>query len=414
MYSFADSMTQTKPSETIVHHFESGRRGKPDELETQIAVKTAGRLLAIDPFSRFDIRVSGRWSGNDNRPVINFSGEVSDFLLDYDLPGILGPVAAGHYNAVNRTSLGLEDFSWSFNFKPQAGQLAGNASAGGDQEHAIAVAYAKFPARLPIERYISVGLRDLIDNIYQKDGEVPKELASASGISGLPGLRSDGKIGVNAAYNGSLKGIELVTAAVAHEKFLPVSEIREKLSRIMQAYIDQVAQQSGLDLGTPSIYINGLGDWNVGGWQDDEGTREAKPYRDTFSTRGVAVDSLSGEDPSKPSGTATFLARYVAVQVVSRQWADFARVALTYLIGDDNPKSVNITTDGTGVVGQAGIEFFVRDNIPLGLSNAIKVFGLRDPELYTRIAAASDFFHDQTLPWNSTGLLQSRIEYLPK
>ena len=62
------------------------------------------------------------------------------------------------------------------------------------------------------------------------------------------------------------------------------------------------------DIDVSNLTINGLGAWNTGGWKVDEGSREAKPYRDGFATYGCNEDSFSGEDPTKPSGTGTFLA----------------------------------------------------------------------------------------------------------
>ena len=110
-------------------------------------------------------------------------------------------------------------------------------------------------------------------------------------------------------------------------------------------------------------------------------------------------DSFSGEDPSKLSGTGTFLARYIAVQVVGNNLADFARVALRYTIGQEEV-GLNITTNGTGTLPQSELERWVREKIPLGIKEAIEHFHLQDPALYRQIVDDSDFFQNPDLPWN--------------
>ena len=50
--------------EQILHSFEAGRRGKPDELESQIAHLIGARILEIDPNARFDLRVAGGYDSS--------------------------------------------------------------------------------------------------------------------------------------------------------------------------------------------------------------------------------------------------------------------------------------------------------------------------------------------------------------
>ena len=93
------------------------------------------------------------------------------------------------------------------------------------------------------------------------------------------------------------------------------------------------------------------------------------------------------------------LARYIAVQVVGNDLADFARVALRYTIGEEEV-GLNITTNGTGKVFQEELHRWVRNNIPLRISDVIVKFNLRNPQLYRQLAADSDFFQNIALPWN--------------
>jgi S-adenosylmethionine synthetase len=384
--------------EMISHSFEAGRRGKPDELDSGIANLLGAYILGLDELARFDLRVSGSFLCG--KPLVRVSGEISDFVLKWqDVKDEMSRIILSRYNAVHRSELGPADMLLEFNLKPQANSLASNGFAG-DSGNPIAVAYQSAPNHLPWERYLAVDIRDLIDRIFNSRGLVPPELAHHSGVTELKGLRADGKVSVEALYAGCcLDSICKITLAVEHESTLPIGRLRDGLGRIVDAYLGLLAKRHGRNFRNPEIEINGAGEWHSGGWEVDEGSREAKPYRDGFASYGLQEDSFSGEDPTKPSGTGTFIARYVAVQVVGSGLADFARVALSYTIGKEDV-GLNIVTNGTGSLPQEELEHAVRISIPLKIKQAIELFGLRDPCLFRRIVAGSDYFQDPKLPWN--------------
>ena len=388
-----------KMSECIVHSFEAGRRGKPDELDSGIAHLVGAEILDLDRNARFDLRVHGSYQ--HGKPTVRISGEVSEHVLPALTQERLIDVVLAHYNHVHRTELSPSNIVVTSALKPQAVSLASNGHAG-DSGNPIAVAYKispdvnrpiGAPNYLPWERSLAVSIRNVIDNIFQGP-----ETYTTNGIPTIHGLKADGKVSVDAVYEGArLVGIKNITIAVEHEKDISISELQTKLENIVREYLSSFEAEARL--GNPKITINGLGAWHDGGWQVDEGSREAKPYRDGFASYGCCEDSFSGEDPTKPSATGTFLARYIAVQIVANDLADFARVALQYTIGREEV-GLNSTTNGTGRVEQSKLETWIRNNVPLRIKDAIELFGLRDPALYRRIVAQSDFFHDGELPWN--------------
>src|SRR3989344_5879511 len=386
-------VTKKIHSERIHHAFEAGRRGKPDELDAGLAHLVGAYFLELEPNARFDLRVTGSYT---DKPTVRVSGEVSARLLSSPhVEEALSNIIREHYNNIQRSHLPTEDITIQFNLKPQSDELAAN-DASGDSGYAIAVAYKDAPLHLPWERYAAVGIRDLLDTIYLNGGVVPGELAKASGVALLPGLRADGKIGVEAIYEGTtFLGFKSITLATEHEEALPVEELRVKVQKLIHAYLQNIGNPAPDD-----IEINGLGGWHEGGWKVDEGSREAKSYRDGFASYGVVEDSFSGEAPTKPSGTGTFLARYIAVQLVGNNLADFARVALSYTIGKEEV-GLNIVTNGTSSLSQTDLEKVIRFQIPLGIRDTIQKFDLRNPKLYRKIVEDSDYFHGGGLPWNS-------------
>lgn len=386
----------SRMTEKILHAFEAGRRGKPDELDTGIANLISAYFLSVNPLSRFDIRVSGSY--RNNAPLVRVSGELTASLLCKSTKKELSKIILQHYNKTHCTR--LPRIQTEFNFKPQAAPLAENTLSG-DSGCPLAVAYKNTPNHLPWERFLAVEIRDIIDQIYQNNGEVPPILSRTSGVSTIRNLRADGKIGVEAIYNGvNLDSLCSITIAAEHAPTLPVKELRKQLIAVIETYLQLLQEKYSVTFKNPAININPLGDWNEGGgWEGDEGSREAKPYRDGFATYGVIEDSFSGEDPTKPSATGSFLARHIAVKLVKQDFADFVRVVLIYTIGCENT-GLNITTGNTGKLSQQELEKYVRKHFPLGIQKPIKLFGLRNPELYKKFAQISDYFHDPDLPWN--------------
>lgn len=387
-------------AERIVHSFEAGRRGKPDELESGIANLIAAHFLERNPQARFDIRVAGRYDAEAGRPTLFISGEVSQSVLA--LPrlkqDLVHLISTYYYSSTSFKDAPDTDLAITFAFKPQTDTLATNQHAG-DSGHCIAVAYANTPFLLPWERFVAVGIRDFLDNIYHRrqSGFLTTTLSL--------GLRADGKVEVSAQYHGArFDSLESITLAVQHEPVVDgqFEAFRSELISRIHYYLSELSQHHRASLGRPAVIINGLGPFVKGGWQVDEGSREAKPQRDGFGSYGCCEDSFSGEDPSKPSATGTLLARYIAVQVVAHRLADFARVGLKYTIGQPEV-GLNITTGDTGKIPQEQIEAWVRQNISLGISDAITLFDLRNPERFRSFVAASDYFQSGGFPWNKKG-----------
>lgn len=364
-------------TERIIHSFEAGRRGKPDELESIIANAIGGFFLTLNPNSRFDLDVSGDYMPDEDKFLMNIGGEVSESLLKAsELESEISKIVMGVYNSIHRTSFGHEKFKLVFNFKQQENVLASNGEAG-DIGNPIAVAHRYGPSYEPWERFLAVDTRDLIDYIFSGEADklIKKRYGVDSAVRDIPsfrmdGLRADGKVSVEVEYNGHIpRRINNVTVCAEHEPALSIEELRGRLNTILLSYFNDTLHAS-LRLDKNNIHINPLGAWHNGGWGTDSGNREAKPYRDGFATYGCCEDSFSGEDPSKPSGTGTFLARYIAVQVVGNGLAGFARVALTYTAGSKDV-GLNITTNGTGKLKQEELERWVRKKIPLGINDAI-------------------------------------------
>lgn len=361
--------------ELIPHSFEAGRRGKPDELDSMLAHTIGARLLTKDCDARFDLDVTGRY--HNGRPLIRIGGEVSAHLLDQETEREARTAVQDHFLRYY-----ADEPHIAFEWTPQEGALAQNGNAG-DSGHCIAVATTASPTREPLERSLALTIRDRLDDAYHTQT--------------IPGLQADGKVQVDMTYNGGTPtGIESVIVAAEHAPSLHIDDLRHALARI----VDEVT--SPYDT-VDRLLINGLGAWHDGGWRTDSGSRHAKPYRDGFGTHGCNEDSLSGEDPSKPGPTGSYLARFLANSIIDAGLADYARVHLRYAIGTEEV-GLHVVTLGTGKRPQQELEAYTRKQVRgLRVKDATQAFGLRDPAVYERVVAASDHFHDQGLPWNAQG-----------
>lgn len=386
-----------KPIGKKLHSYESGRRAKPDRLEAGLAHLIGAALIERSPHARFNVRVYGTFL--DDHPHFFVSGEISKFLLDDgSLADVVRGIAQLHYNETHRLPASSNGVTVRFNPKPQSHDLAENRAAG-DQGSPIAVAFQDGPNFLPWERYVAVGLRQLIDAIYHADGQVPEPYASASGVRSLEGLRADGKVKVGALYEGAeLYAFTRVEPSVEHEKALSLRGLRDKLGRIITGYLKLHVPQNALQRA-PVLVINSNGAWHEGGLKVDDGCSEAKPQEDYFGSHGLNEDAPWGEDPTKPSGPGTIAAFHAARQLVSLGYASYARVSLDYSIGRQDV-GVTVDTDGTGTLGRKRLAAWVHNHCPLKIADVTRVFGLRSPALYRQIAADVDLFQNQQLPWN--------------
>lgn len=405
--------------ETEIHSFEAGRRGKPDERDTILANEIAAYLRHFNPGARLDLRVSGGYSERARRIVVNLGGEVSASVLTH--PGLdrhLTNLVIDHFNKIEETPHSPQrnnNIEVRIDFNKQDSKLASNGHAG-DQGTAIAVAYANTPLNLPWERYLAVELRDVIDYIFHHNGEVPHSIAAVADIARLGGLKADGKIEVYAEYEGGrLSRLTNITCATQHDNSLAVSEVRISIDRVVRACLKILENAYELSFGDPKIAVNTLGEFIPGGWYTDWGSREAKPYRDAFSSYGVTEDSLSGEDPSKPSLALTLIARNAACWVVQNHLAGFAKVTASINAGDEVPR-LHVYTNRTlqDGMGQKDLIELVNNNVkPLTIHDAISAFKLGQPETYEQIRRNSDYFHSPEYPWNGQ-VKPIRVNIIPK
>ncbi|MGB3976936.1 MAG: methionine adenosyltransferase [bacterium] len=201
-------------------------------------------------------------------------------------------------------------------------------------------------------------------------------------------LRPDGKSQVSIQYiNGKPERVEAVVLASQHSDVVPIKKLREDLTELV---IKHVIPGHMLDKNT-KLHINATGKFVVGGPQGDSGLTGRKIIVDTYG--GWAPHgggAFSGKDPTKVDRSATYMARYIAKNLVAAGVADEITVQLAYAIGVAEPVSIFIDTHGNKNFSRKELNDAVRTVFPLTPKEIIQHLDLRKP-IFKATAAYGHF-----------------------
>lgn len=214
----------------------------------------------------------------------------------------------------------------------------------------------------------------------------------------IPYLRPDGKTQVTVEYddNGKIFRVDTVLISTQHSPEVDM----EVLARDVKAnVVDPIIPANLIDENTKFLF-NPTGRFVVGGPQGDSGLTGRKIIVDTYG--GAACHgggAFSGKDPSKVDRSASYMARYIAKNVVASGIASRCQIQLSYAIGVAEPTSVLVDTFGTAKLSEALIEDTIRKNFKLTPKGIIDTLDLKRP-IYAQTAAYGHFGrNDIDLPW---------------
>jgi S-adenosylmethionine synthetase len=225
-----------------------------------------------------------------------------------------------------------------------------------------------------------------------------QRLAAVRKQGSLPWLRPDGKSQVTVQYEaGRPVRVDSVVIAAQHdESVLDRSGARiTKAARqeIIDVVIRDVVPDQYIDRKT-AFYVNETGKFVIGGPQSDTGMTGRKIIVDTYGGRAPhGGGAFSGKDPSKVDRSATYMARYIAKNLVAAGLAAEVEVRLAYVIGRADPTDVWVNTFGTGLLPDDRLVRLVREAFPLKPREMIGRLGLLAP-IYRPTAAYGHFGRD--------------------
>ena len=228
--------------------------------------------------------------------------------------------------------------------------------------------------------------------------KLAKRLTDVRKNGTLDYLRPDGKTQVTVEYNddNTIKRIDTILISTQHAPEVSMDKLAADIKREVVEY---VVPKCLIDSETKFL-CNPTGRFVIGGPAGDSGLTGRKIIVDTYG--GAACHgggAFSGKDPSKVDRSASYMARYIAKNVVAAGLCKKCQIQLSYAIGVAEPTSVLIDTFNTAVVSESKIQDKILEIFKLTPKGIITSLDLKRP-IYKQTAAYGHFGRtDVDLPW---------------
>jgi len=215
----------------------------------------------------------------------------------------------------------------------------------------------------------------------------------------LPWLRPDAKSQVTLHYaDGKPVGVETVVLSTQHN---PEIKHKDLVEAVIEEIIKPVFPEGWLHKNT-RYFVNPTGRFVMGGPLADSGLTGRKIIVDTYG--GMAHHGggcFSGKDPSKVDRSGSYVARYIAKNIVAAGLAKRCELQISYAIGVAEPVSIIVETFGTGKINEQKIIELIREHFDLRPHGIIEMLDLLRP-IYKKTAAYGHFGReDKDFTWEA-------------
>ncbi|MBA7712142.1 S-adenosylmethionine synthase [subsurface metagenome] len=230
--------------------------------------------------------------------------------------------------------------------------------------------------------------------------KLTRQLAELRKKKILPYLRPDGKSQVTIEYeDGTPKKVKAVVISTQHSPEVEVEDIEDEIiEKVIKHCIP--AQYVNEEM---ACYINPTGSFKIGGPQADTGLTGRKIIADTYGGVGShGGGCFSGKDPTKVDRSGSYMARYIAKNLVAAGILEKCEIQLAYVIGRSEPISLMINGFGTAKIPESKIKKVIRDNFDLSPRAIIKKLDLLRP-IYKKTACYGHFGRsEKEFTWEKT------------
>ncbi|MBF0215496.1 MAG: methionine adenosyltransferase [Candidatus Omnitrophica bacterium] len=361
---------------------ESVTEGHPDKVCDQISDSILDAIIKNDP----SCRVACETLVTTGLAVV--AGEITTSCY-VDIPKIVR-------NTIKE--IGYTDAKYGFDYltcgvltsiQEQSPDIAMGVDVGGAGDQGMMFGYATSETKelMPMPIILAHGLTKRLSRVRKENI--------------LKYLRPDGKSQVTVEYvNGKPLRVEAVIVSAHHDKKVDMTTMAGDIRKYV---INEVIPAEFLDKNT-KIFINPTGRFEVGGPQGDSGVTGRKIIVDTYGGVGShGGGAFSGKDPSKVDRSASYMARYVAKNIVASGIAEKCEIQIAYAIGIAEPVSVMVNTFGTGKISEDKIGKAIREVFNLTPAGIIEHLKLRRP-IFKKTAAYGHFGRiEEGFTWEETG-----------
>ncbi len=348
---------------------ESVTEGHPDKIADQISDSIVDAILRDDPKGRV----------------------ACECLLTTGLALIAGEITTNTYvefteivrNTIRDVGYTRAKFGFDYEtcavlsaIQPQSPDIAMGVDTGGAGDQGLMFGYAtnETPELMPMTLMLA--------------HKLVRRLSEARRKEILPWLRPDGKSQVTIEYHGDKPvRVDTVVVSTQHADTITQSDL---VAQVKKEIIRHVIPENLVDANT-KFHINPTGKFVKGGPHADTGLTGRKIIVDTYGGVGShGGGAFSGKDPSKVDRSASYMARYIAKNLVAADLCGRCEVQLAYAIGVADPVSVMVDTFGTGKIADEKLTDLVRATFPLKPREIITHLDLLRP-IYTKTAAFGHF-----------------------
>jgi len=361
---------------------ESVTEGHPDKIADQISDGILDAMIAQDKYSRVaceTILTTG---------IAFVAGEISTKAY-VEIPDLVRSVIK---------DVGYTDARWGFDYHTcsvltsihnQSGDIAQGVDSGGAGDQGLMFGYASNETDELMPMPIVLAHR-----LTRRLAEVRKKKI-------LPWVLPDGKSQVTIEYrDGRPARVDTIVVSTQHMDNVTNKKIEKD---IIEKVIKPVMPKGIFDPVSVKYHINPTGRFVVGGPMGDTGLTGRKIIVDTYGGVGShGGGAFSGKDPSKVDRSASYMARYIAKNIVAAGLAEKCEIQLAYAIGVADPVSILIHTKDTENVDLELIDKLVRKHFPMTPRGIIEHLKLRRP-IYRATAAYGHFGRNEPgFTWEKT------------
>ena len=352
---------------------ESVSMGHPDKVADQISDAILDAMLAQDDRSRVAIETMV------STGMVVVAGEVTTKAY-VEIPDIVRETIREIGYTSGDMAFDYESCAVLTSIKRQSPDIAlgVDREGAGDQGMMFGFACRETPELMPLPIQMAHRLLERHVEVRQK------------GV--IAGLRPDAKSQVTVEYDGQEPTrIDTLVISTQHDK-----SWNDKQDQLKHEVVEHIMKPVLRDRWNDdiTIHVNPTGRFEIGGPHGDVGLTGRKIIVDTYGGRGRhGGGAFSGKDPTKVDRSATYMARYIAKNIVAAELADICELQLSYAIGVAEPTSVFVETEGTAKVSEDLLSTLVREHFPLTPRGIIEHLNLRRP-IYKETARHGHFGRD--------------------